>query len=257
VTAVDERDEWMKRTGPFYPLLVAFRLHTRLPVAADLEPTAEDLSRAAPWTIAVAFASGGALAVLAWLLLRTPLVPAIVATLLVAIGVFVSGAFAEHGLASVLARRIGAGAAVGSGHLLAAVLLRIGLLLGTAPEAWASALVLSTVAGKLAQLVAVRPPWSAWLAGNAVDAGEGDGDPLARGLSPSRWVAVASVVVLGAIAFAGAHGLLAIAASTAFGAFARRRHFDADMLVGACELMTLVVVAASSPAVVSPLIARP
>lgn len=257
MTAVDERDEWMKRTGPFFPLLVAFRMHSRLPVAADLDPTEDDVRRAVPWTLAVGFAVGGALSLVAWLLLRTPLVPAIVATLLVAMGVFVSGAFAEYGLAGVLARRIGAGSSIGSGHLLAAVLLRIGLFLGTAPEAWVAALVLSLVAGRLGYLLLLRPPWVVWM-GAASDASESD-DPAASGLSTSSWAVLATVVVLGAIAFAGARSLLIVLGCVAVAALARRaRHrLDAEVVVAVCELLALVVLAASSPAVVSPLIARP
>ena len=262
VNAGQARDEWMKRTGPFYPLLVAFRLHSNLPLASDLEPSSDDLQRAAPWTIAAGAITGAGLAFVAAILLRTPLVPAISATLLIALWIFASGAFAEKGMLRLLSRTFAGGAAIGSGHLLAAVLLRLGLVIGTAPESWTAALVVSAVAGRLAYLISLRPPWS--LLGSAHGGGPAEDaaaqeNPLARGLTPFRWAVVAAVVLLTNVALAGGWGMVILSFSAAIGAVGHRfaARSSSAAVVGAAELIALVIVAASSPALVSPLIAGP
>jgi len=244
----DVRDDWMKRTGPFYPLLVAFRLHSELPVANQLEPTEEDLSQVAPWIMGVAIVWGGALALLATALLWSPLVPAIAATLLVAVAAFVTGAYAERGLVRLVLRQPEADAHLGSGHLLAAALVRLGILLGTAPSAWVPALVLSALAGKLTYLVTVRAPWD-------LDT-EAERQPLARGLSPVRWGIIGFIALLAAVAFAGAWGLAVVIVALGIGWLGTRyRGSGPAGFVGLAEVAALVLVAAIDPASVSPLIA--
>jgi hypothetical protein len=250
VTGTDVRDDWMKRTGPFYPLLIAFRLQSSLPVAGGLEPTSEDLSRGGPWTIGVGVLIGLGLAVLATMLLWSPLVPAISATLLVAIWVFVTGGFAERGVVSSLLDLGGQTREVGSGHLLAAVLVRLGLLLGTAPAAWAMALVVSSVTGKLAWLVATRPPWDVPLDD------EPEREPVAAGLTPPRWGVVGLIAVAAVVAFTGPWGVGLLVAATAMGWAAGRMRVSRATLVGTVELVALVAIAIAAPATVSPLVSR-
>lgn len=250
------RDQWMRRLGPFYPLLVAFQLQTDLPVARELRPDGEDIGRAAPWVIGVGALVGLGLAAVATLLLWTPLVPAIVAALLVALGVFTSGAFAERGLASAVVKGLGEVGSVGSGHLLAAVLVRLGLLLGTSTAAWTAALVVPLVVGKLALLVQVRPPWDLFTDEEEPEAGSGDA-ALAEGLGLGAWAVILAVALAASIAFAGGWGLLIAGLALGCGALGRRvAILERPAVVGLVEVIALVVIAASAPAEVSPLIAR-
>ncbi len=251
--ASEVRDEWMKRTGPFYPLLVAFRLHTRLPIAATLEPTEEDVRRASPWIMGVAFLLGGGLALCATFLRWSPLVPAIAATLLISCAAFVTGAYSERGLVASVQGLWGDGVSTGSGHLLAAVLVRLGLVLGTAPHAWPAAFVLAAVSGKLAYLVAERLPW------DMGDDPDNRRSPIAEGLTPARWGVIGVSALLASLAFAGPWGLVALAVAVGLGAYAAgpQRRLSPGAVVGVVELLALVLIAATAPAAVSPLVSPP
>lgn len=251
VSGSDTRDDWMKRTGPFYPLLVSFRLQTNLPVAESLSPTEADLRRSAPWLIAVGVIVGVSLSLLGRVLLWSPLVPAISATLLITIGVFLTGAYAERGLTSVVVGLMGSAGGAGSGHLLAAALLRLGLLLGTATHAWSAAFVVAAVAGKVTYLVAVARPQR--LLHRDPDDDEAEG--FVAGMTPAAWAIAAAVALLAVVAYAGLAGFIALVIAVGIGAAGQRKSSDRSAsLVGIAELAAFIIIAAGAPAAVSPLI---
>jgi TctA family transporter len=134
--------------------------------------------------------------------------------------------------------------------LLAAILVRLGLLLGTSPSGWAMALVASSIAGKLAWLVATRAPRDLPLDD------ESEVEPVAAGLTPPRWGVVGLIAICGVVAFTGPWGVGLLVAATAMGWGARRLGISRATLVGVVELAAMIAIAIAVPATVSPLVSR-
>ena len=261
--AVD-REEWMRRTGPLYPGLVALRLLTRLPVLRGADPSGEDTGRAAPWFPVVGSLVGGVVAALALLILEVELVPAIVAALVLASAALVTGGLHEAELART-ADLLGANEGdyelqtgkIGMYGVLAVVTLfavRWILLLGTDPAEWIGALVASQVIIRWSLLLLLK-------------IGDQIGDNyVGRSLliGAFSWVAFAvatAIAVVVATIFGGLVGFLSllVAAVVAFfvGLFFQRRHGGlSSPTLGAasivCELTVLVVFALGHPALTSP-----
>jgi cobalamin synthase len=218
------RDEWMRRMGPFYPLLVAFQLQSRLPVAVSLEPNDQDIERAQPWLPAVGLCIGLAMAALLLALRGLALAPTASAALLISAGVLITGGWFEVGLgrATELAGswldphgRAGAGRLAITIALGLALLCKFGALTGTSPSLWIGGLVSAAVVARWSVLVAQKlPEWSE--REHAYDLGS---EP-SRLEGPPRWVgfAVATAVALVTVVVAGrGPGLVALLLAGGFG----------------------------------------
>jgi cobalamin synthase len=252
------RDEWMRRTGPFYPLVVAVKMQTRLPVAANLEPSEEDRGRARPWLPVVGALSGAALAVIAAVLLHASLAPIVVASLVVACGVLMTGAWFEIGLGRAIDRGAGRDGARGDSGattftlaLVVLILVRVGCLTGLELAMWTGALIASQVSGRFAVLLTAK--LGALVGQESEHAAGEDAGP--------GWIPVAVITAAAALLLAlvgRGPGLLALilAAITAFLAARLSRHSrgarpERDLAAAAgaiAEIAALLCFAATSPA---------
>jgi hypothetical protein len=260
---IDPRDWWMRRTGPFYSLLVAARGQTRLPVAPDLAPTATDRARARAWAPAVGALLGLALAVLAWIAGQLGLATGLIAALVACGWVIAGGAWAELGAAKIGERLIGRHAAEAAGvegvepaglWLIAAftlavavsLLIRTAGLLGTNTAAWIELLIVvpmiarwTPIGSRLfdAVLGAVKSPAVA----EPEDAAEAeDAAPTAE------LVATAGVAII-AVLLAGIPGLAALLVAAGVAAAARFGGSEAPAsLVLVTELAGLICFAAAA-----------
>ena len=263
-----DRDEWMRRTGPLYPGIVALRNLTLLRIPRALEPTADDMSRSAPWFAVIGAIVGGLLALVAVLLLRADLVPAIVGGIVLVLAVVATGAMHEVGLTRSI-DVLAAGNADDTyfdtadtqsglfGLLALMALLSVrGLgLLGTDTSMWVAAIVISQMTLRWSVLLLLK-------IGDRL--GEPRTDRRTLMIGEFSWAmfgaatALASVI---AVILAGGLGLaaLVIAALLAFGVglfFQRKfgglnRHsLGAASVV--CEVSVLLCFAAAHPAATSP-----
>jgi len=261
-----DRDEWMRRTGPLYPAMVALRQLTRLPVLRGVTPTLEDLTRAAPWYAAIGGLVGGLVALAAMLVQATDMVPAIAGATAVALSVILGGGLHEGGFARAV-ELIAGGAdreqpyareALGLYGVVAVISLlaaRALLLLGIAPGSWIGALILGHIA-------------LGWVPVFLSRVGDKVGEPLPgeRTLlcgQPS-WASVgigAGFAVVVGVLFGGGVGILALVAAAAvafgLGLFFQRRYngLSASSLAASgvvCELVVLLIFAAAHPATASP-----
>jgi adenosylcobinamide-GDP ribazoletransferase len=259
-----DRDEWMRRTGPLYPVLVAIWMLTRVPMPRSFEPSSEDLGRAAPWFPLVGALMGAALAVIAAILLETALVPALVAA--VVIGLLVAG---TGGLGELAATRTAdrvrddEDAYAPSGSLtiygllaLAAVVGLRGLaFLGIDTGTWAAALIVS-------QAIAHWVPLLLLQLGDTLDTPlPRRGSVLAGRIGWTVFAIASGATALLALVLGGAAGFLAmlLAGAAAFGVgLLLQRRFGGltgDGLAtaaAACELIVLLCFAAAAPAATSP-----
>jgi len=242
----------MRRAGPFYSLLVAAQLQTRLPIATSLEPSDEDLDRARPWLPAIGLLWGGALALFAWVLLSSALATPIVAALVVTAMVVLGGGWSELGVArttstlldrdhdiygDVREQRV-APIAISIAVL---ILIRAAGLWSIDPLAWTGALIASQVAARFSMVVAVR----------AIK--------RPAGPEPISWMTF-GVSALGAVmlvSFAGyGAGLLALVVSAPCGLLAAKLARDDEVDKTAAgpsalaEVLALLCFAALSPAAV-------
>lgn len=198
----------MRRTGPFYSLLVAFQYQSRLPVAASLVPSVDDQERAHGWLPIVGLGVGAALAALAALLAALSMAPVAAAAVLAVSGLVISGGWFGVGLgrsAECIGARFDPQGSAGAGRvaipaaLASMLVLEFGALVAAGADVGA-ALLTAQFAARLSTMVATQLPH--WKRVKEVASEE-----------PTRWgsAAVASgggaVVVL---LFAGAVGLLAI-----------------------------------------------
>ncbi len=257
---VDSRDLWQRRAGPLYSLLVAGKQLTRLPLAADLSPSEEDVARARAWLPIAGLVLGAALAVTAALLLETALVPVVVAALVVAIGLFATGAWLELGVAraidSLMRSPADAGASASvtlSVAVVVLVVMKVASLIGTSPAAWTGALVASQVAGRWSLLAAGALPRATQLwKGRREESGAPEGSPSWTAIAVGSGVALLAVVLAGGAAGAVAFALALLIAWIG-GRIARPSidspQLDALAAVGALsELVALLCFAAWSPA---------
>jgi cobalamin synthase len=218
---VDSRDQWQRRAGPFYSLLVAGKQQTRLPLAKDLEPSSEDVVRSWAWLPIAGLILGCGLAVIASLLLRTALVPIVVAALVVALGVFATGGWLELGVAravDALMRSTDRAVSDSSSVTMSVVLvllvvLEAAMLVGTRPSAWVGALVVSHLVGRWSMLLAIALPRWRSLVGIAMTPPPHEGTPDVGIDSPS-WLAIgvaSGVAFMGSVLAGGAAGALSFA----------------------------------------------
>jgi len=267
-------NRWKRRFGPLYHLLVAVQFLTRLPVPRDLNPELEDLGDSVVWFPVVGTLVGGLLGGLAWVLLRTPLVPAVDAGWVVVAGVVVTGAFHEDALGDAVDglvggwrreeilqimrdSRVGTYASVALASLLG---LRALSLIGMNTGEWVAALVVAHTLG--------RATTGAMLAALPYARSEDEDPGVGRllGAVQSVWRAAASygaalcvaVVLGGWTGFAAAGTAIPVCLAT--GAFYYRR---VGGVTGDClgatnvlvELSALVLFAGAHPAMTSPWIA--
>ncbi|MEM1414308.1 MAG: adenosylcobinamide-GDP ribazoletransferase [Myxococcota bacterium] len=265
------RRRWRARLGPLYALAVALQFFTRLPMPRDLDPTPEDLARASPWLPVVGGLVGGLLALVALSLAATPLVPGARVVPLLLVGVLLTGAFHEDGLADAAdglfggwtredKLRIMRDSRIGSYGALAVVLLlggRAGALLGSGPGAWPVMLVVAHVLGRWSTLpLLVSLPY-------ARAEGAGPGKPLVEGTGAIQVVLGSTIALMIAFAVGGNTGLAAMGIALALTFTAAR--FLRQQLGGitgdalgavnvVVELATLTVFAAAHPATHSPFV---
>jgi adenosylcobinamide-GDP ribazoletransferase len=265
---VFDRDEWMRRTGPLYPGIVALRNLTVVRLPRALEPTPDDMARSAPWFAVIGAIVGGVLALAAILLLGADLVPAIAGGIVLVLAVVVAGALHEVGLT----RSVDVLAAGTSDDTyydtpdtrsgLFGLLALMGLfavralgLLGTDTDKWVAAIIISQVTLRWSVLLLLK-------IGDRL--GEPRTDHRTLMVGDFSWAmfgaatAVASVI---AVIFAGGLGLAAliVAALLAFGVglFFQRKFGGLNRhSLGAasvlCEVSVLICFAAAHPASASP-----
>jgi cobalamin synthase len=219
-----DRDAWKRRTGPFYPLLVAFRLQTRLPFVLSLEPSNEDCERARRWLPLVGIAVGLSLVGLSYGLRALQLSTSATAGLVLAAGVIASGAWYELGFADAVGYLSGwldpsrGGSSDSAARVSPALLLlcKYGALAGTAPSLWVGSLMCAHVGARWAVLVCQE------MSNRSASL-----DPAQQG---GRWgaLALASAITLFAAVIAGHRaGLLSILLAGVIGlAFARVHRQD-------------------------------
>ncbi len=263
-----DREEWMRRTGPLYPGLVALRLLTRLPVLRGADPNSEDTGRSAPWFPVVGSLVGGVVAGVALVVLEVELVPAIVAALVLAIAAVMTGGLHEAELART-ADMLGANeddyeddyeihaGRIGMYGILSVVTLfavRWILLLGTDPAEWIGALVASqvTIRWSLLLLLKIGDQVGDQFTGRSL---------LIGGFSWAAFAVATAIALVVVTICGGGVGVISllVAAIVAFfvGLFFQRRHGGmSSPTLGAasivCELTVLVVFALGSPALTSP-----
>lgn len=262
-----DRDEWMRRTGPFYPGLVALCALTIVPLPQGLSPTRDDLRRSAKWFPVVGAAIGATMAVLAKLLLWLELVPAVVAILVIFTTIVLSGSGMIMAVARMAQRmsltvgrtRDNVLLGVGILALMGVLAIRGVALLGTAPDDWGTALLCSetmaywTVLFLLYVGDCLDEPTTdntVRLAVGAVSLPSfGIGSAIAGGIAVagllwSGTVVLAAVVLVAAIAFA-------------LGVLLQRRYgglSDTSLATIAivCEIAVLLAFASAHPATISP-----
>lgn len=237
------RDEWMRRTGPFYPLLVAARLQSALTIAPDLEPSEDDRRRAVPYVPLVGVALGVALALIAWALRGVGMAPVAAAAVLAVLAAVAGGFRYERAAATVataLTRRVDLVVTLAA-TMAVALVLRAALLAGVHAGAWTAALIVSLAAGRSVLALAL-------LLSASGDAGDSEGSWLSAG-------AVAAVTLIAVAFAAGFLGIAVLAATAPLGilcaARMRRggdRRAQADGAALAAEILALLVVAAAAPA---------
>lgn len=258
-----DRDEWMRRTGPLYPVLVAVWMLTRVPLPRSFEPSSEDLGRAAPWFPLVGALLGAVLAVVAGVLLATDLVPALVAAAIIGLLIAGTGGLRELGAIRTADRLRDQDDYVPSGTLsiygllaLAAVVGLRGLaLLGIDTGTWTEALIISSAIAHLVPLLLLQ-------LGDSLEPPLPErGSVLTHRLSWTMFGIVAGGTALLALVLGGLVGLLALflagAAAFGIGLIMQRRFggLTGDGLAtaaAACELIVLMCFAAAAPAATSP-----
>ena len=263
---------WRQKVGPFYPLLVALQFLTRLPVPKSLDPTKEEFGACAPWYPVVGLIVGGILALAAWGLSLLPFAPGMAALLVLLLGVLLTGAFHEDGLADTQdgigggwtkedMLRIMRDSRIGTYGALALVFLialRAGALWSMEPSFWPAALIVSHVLARWSNL-----PLMKFMPYARADA-PGLGKPIVERIT-TRGLAISTLGVLAlCLALGGRLGLVCmiVAALLAFiaGRFFKKRldGMTGDALGAAnvvCEVSILILFALAHGATASPWIA--
>jgi adenosylcobinamide-GDP ribazoletransferase len=254
--AISERDEWMRHWGPLYPGLVALWSLSIVRPPRGLAITAEDRVRSAPWFPVMGAVLGLAMAATAALLLAMDLAPVVPAAVALILGLALTGARLERGMAAAFERgATGAWpadrlSAPGVIALVAFLALRGAGLLGTGTEHWLDVLVITQMGARWAVLFLLE-------IGDRI---EEPGTPAALPMSRVSWLAfaIASVLVAAVtVVLAWGVGLLALLAAAAV-AFAGGLYFqrragglsDSALAAVACasEIAALLVLAAGYPA---------
>jgi adenosylcobinamide-GDP ribazoletransferase len=256
--AISERDEWMRHWGPLYPGLVALWSLSIVPPPRGLAITGDDRVRSAPWFPAIGAVLGLVLAGLAAILMAVDLAPVVPAAVVVTLGLALTGARLERGMAAAFERgAAGAGAwqadrlsAPGVIALVAFLALRGAGLLGAGTDHWLAVLVITHMSARWAVLFLLE-------IGDRID------EPGGHAILPVgrvSWLvfALASLMVVAvAVVLAWSVGLLALLAAAAV-AFAGGLYFqrraggltEPALAAVACasEIAALLVLAAGYPA---------
>jgi adenosylcobinamide-GDP ribazoletransferase len=209
-----------------YPLLLACALLTRIPVPLARAPEARDFGRSIAFYPAIGALVGSIIAATGLLWLNLPLAPAVAVIFSIAVGLLLTGALHEDGLADT-ADGLGGGVtreqalfimrdsrigSYGTLVLVLALLLRATLMMTTAPSAWFEALV---VAHSSARAVAAG---ILWLLPSARDDGQSS---TAKAALRGRHVVFALGIAAGIVsAFGPEVGLFAMSAAALIGMFA-------------------------------------
>lgn len=157
---------WRARLGPLYPFAVSLQFFTRLPMPRELNPGREDLAEAAAWVPLVGALLAALMALFGLLLGGLGVPIGLRAVAVVGLGVLLTGAFHEDGLADAadgliggLSRedklRIMKDSRIGSYGTVALVLAfgaRFAALQATPPAAWPAALLAAHLLGRASSL---------------------------------------------------------------------------------------------------------
>ncbi len=255
-----------RRLGPLYDLMVALQFLTRLPMPRDLNPEGDALGKAASYFPVVGLIVGGALGGLAWALDGAPWPPVVHVAFVLALGVWITGAFHEDGLADTFDglwggwrredvlrimrdSRIGT---YGACALLALFVFRGAALLGMERAFWPAALALAHTVGRASSLpLLIGLPYA------RAEENPGVAKPLVEGLTWAR-LALGLLFAVG-IAWAlvgpfGLHVLLGAGVLTALCAryLLRRLQGMTGDTLGAvnvlCEVAALLAMSWAHPA---------
>lgn len=260
-----ERDEWMRRLGPFYPGLVAICSLTAAPLPAGLQPSQDDLLRSATWFPVVGVAVGALLAMVAELLLWCGVVPALAGLLVIAVALMVTGpATATAAARTIVAMRGSTPRAGGDSPatvltVVALVAIRVVALLATDTDTWEISLLLSEMTSYWAVLLLLH-------IGDAMSEPNTDDLPplavgsislpaLGLGSAAAAIVLVITLLLSGAVVLLST--LLAAAMAFVFGMLLQRRfggmsHRSLAAVLFAVGLLVLLVLSVAHPADVSP-----
>lgn len=269
----DARDDWMRRLGPLYPVLVALGCLTRVPLPRGLTPAPEDLARSTPWFPLVGVALGILMAGVAAVCTYVGLVPAIAGVLALMAGLVITGGMLEIGLAETAEAASSARPADERERRLAGVLAVSGLvtlralgLLGMATDAWLAGLAVAAMIARWCPLVlALLAPRF----GLSVTTPDRARATLAPATGSPVTVGVASIVTIILATWLGrGAGLLAVVLGIAIygGTVALDARWSRDRARGSSrqglaaaaaltELAVLLVFAAAYPALRSPWVA--
>ena len=269
-----DRDEWMRRTGPLYPGLVALCALTRVPWPSGLTPSRDDFTRAAKWFPAVGAAIGLSLMMVCEFLLWMEFAPSLVAMFAIGACVAATGPGRLRGAVATIQRMSPGAAPVDDSLSLAGVLTVVGLLavqfgslLATSTDEWGITLFVSEVMSYWCVLFLLH------IDGDSPTS-RADGPRPARSVDRPHFAvgavslpalgfgsAVAGAVALLGLAFAGAVAILSVIlvalAAFALGVLLRRRFgrlSDESLATVACLCGLLVFLAFSvaHPATMSP-----
>ncbi len=257
MSEVANREEWMRRTGPLYPGIIALRRQTALPILSSTETTDDDLRRAAGWSSLIGAGLGAMLAIVALTFAALDVSPTVAAAFVVLVGLIATGAQHERGLATTVERLAGTASytrqtlgAPGVIALFATLGLRGACLVGTNTDAWIGALIVSQTVIPAVSVLLLK-------VADHTDA------PLARGrglmFGVIGWGTVgvaAGVAAVASLVFGGVVGLLTliVAGLCAFGLGLALQRRDGgvgtDTLASialACELVVLLGFAIAYP----------
>lgn len=260
---LNPRDDWMRRTGPLYPLMVALRVLTRVPVLRGVEPTDDDRGRAVLWFPVVGALVGAALALVAWVLLETALVPAVTAAIALGGVIAVRGAMFEVAVTgyadSLSSERESYDTSLGLAGiiaLLSMLLVRGVAFLGVDTDDWIAALVVSQVGAAWAILFLIK------LGAPPEDKGYVPREGLDIGHFSWSFLGIAgSIALVVSVVFGRWEGVLALIVATLatflVGLFFQRRsepmgHVQLAVAAAIAELAVLLTFAIAHPAQYSP-----
>ncbi len=274
--ATIDREDWMRRTGPLYPALVALGCLTCLPLPKGLVPNRDDVQRSAPWLPIVGAALGLVTAGIAIGLWHLGMAASVAGSLALIVSLALTGAMLELGTARsaevLLGRYLPATAdsdrrRIGTLAIVCVLGFRGIALWGIDPTMWLGALVVAAMSARWVTLM-----WSyiaRWLA--HFMGGRGDevieapervrATLLAGSVSEVAFAAVTVVVLFIAAVSAAISGLIAMVVAglcaAVVGMIATRttRKLTGDSmatLAALSELAVLLTFAALHPPLQSP-----
>ncbi len=255
------RDQWMRRAGPFYPLLVAAREQTRLVFLRDLEPTEIDRRSSLAWSPIVGALLGLGLGFMAALVGGLGIGEVAIAALVATAWVLAGGAWSESGLSNRANRWFGdardsegvSAPVAFTLVLVVSLLLRATLLTSIYFSVWTSALLAAAVVARWAPIASAqlregilrlkRRPRSTDTASDEEDASSGT--PPSESVFTTGLGLVSAAVVLVLPIILGIPGLLAVLAGLGWAMVAAFRKIESAELVLLTELTVLLTMAAT------------